>query len=62
MRLIIICANKFYQKFREQYAQIKKLRKQKKFLKKRDNEMFRYKISSFNKLKVLNDLNNSKSN
>jgi len=44
MRLTIVRANKLYQKFREQYARIKRLRKQKKFLKKRNNEMLRREI------------------
>ncbi len=44
MRLTIVCANELHQELREQYARIKRLRKQKKFLKKRDNEMLRREI------------------
>jgi len=44
MRLTIVCANKFYQEFRKQYARIKRLRKQKKSLKKCNNKMFRREI------------------
>ncbi len=44
MRLTIVCANKFHQEFHKQYVRIKRLRKQKKFLKKRNNEMLRREI------------------
>ncbi len=44
MRLTIVCANELYQELREQYARIERLRKQKKFLKKRDSEMFHREI------------------
>ena len=44
MRLTIVCANKLHQELHEQYAHIKRLRKQKKSLKKRNNEMLRREI------------------
>ncbi len=44
MRLTIVRANEFYQELRKQYARIKRLRKQKKFLKKRNSEMLRREI------------------
>ncbi len=56
MQLIIFCANKLHQELRKQYMRIKRLRKQKKFLKKRNNEMLRRKIYSLNKLNALENL------
>jgi len=41
---MVVCANKLHQELREQYVRIKRLRKQKKSLKKRDNEMLRREI------------------
>ena len=41
MRRTIVRANKLHQELQEQYARMKRLRKQKKFLKKRDSEMLR---------------------
>jgi len=62
MRLTIVRANKLYQELREQYARTKRLRKQKKSLKKRGSEMLRRGIQSLNKLNALNSSSNSKSN
>ena len=53
MRLIVVCIDKLYQKLRKQYARIKRLRKQKKSLKKRNNEMLCREIQSLNKLNAL---------
>jgi len=41
---------------------LKKLRKQKKILKKRNSEVLRRKIQSLNKLNILKNLNNFESN
>ncbi len=53
MRLIVVCIDKLYQKLRKQYARIERLRKQKKSLKKRSNEMLRREIQSLDKLNTL---------
>jgi len=53
---MIVCANELHQELREQYVRIKRLRKQKKFLKKRNNEMLRRKIYSLNELNALENL------
>ncbi len=41
---MIVRANEFHQELRKQYARIKRLRKQKKSLKKRNSEILRRKI------------------
>ncbi len=53
MRLIVVYIDKLYQKLRKQYARIERLRKQKKSLKKRSNEMLRREIQSLDKLNAL---------
>jgi len=62
MRLTIVRANKLHQELRKQYARIKRLRKQKKLLKERDNEMLRRGIQSLNELDALDNLNSKKLN
>ena len=62
MRLTIVCANKLHQELRKQYARMKRLRKQKKSLKERNNKMLRRGIQSLNELNALNNSNFEKSN
>jgi hypothetical protein len=62
MRLTIVCTNEFHQELREQYARMKRLRKQKKSLKERDSEMLRRGIQSLDKLNALNNSNSKKLN
>jgi len=62
MRLTIVRANELHQELREQYARMKRLRKQKKSLKERDSEMLRREIQSLDELNVLDNSNFEKSN
>jgi len=62
MRLTIVRANELHQELREQYARMKRLRKQKKFLKEHNSEMLRRGIQSLNKLNALNNSNSKKLN
>jgi len=62
MRLTIVRANELHQELREQYARMKRLRKQKKFLKERSNEMLRRGIQSLDELNALDNSNFEKLN
>ncbi len=62
MRLTIVCTNKFYQKFCKQYIYIKRLRKQKKSLKKYNSKIFCREIQNLNKLNILENPTDSYSN
>ncbi len=62
MRLTIVRANELHQELREQYARMKRLRKQKKFLKEHDSEMLRREIQSLDELNALDNSNFEKSN
>jgi len=52
----------FIKSFKSNMRVLKKLRKQKKILKKRNSEVLRRKIQSLNKLNILKNLNNFESN
>jgi len=62
MRLTIVRANELHQELREQYARMKRLRKQKKSLKERGSEMLRRGIQSLDELDALDNSNFEKLN
>ncbi len=59
MQLTTICTNKLYQKLCKQYIYIKRLHKQKKFLKKYNSKILCREIQNLNKLNALKNSTNS---